>query len=68
MPASWPLQRAAPPPSCTTQSRSCIKFLGIDWVGVNGENARKLLLSLAFVVTVILVSSLRRTAPAATPA
>ena len=28
-------------------------FLGIDWVGVNGENGRKLLLSLVFVAVVL---------------
>jgi small-conductance mechanosensitive channel len=35
-------------------------FLGIDWVGVNAENGRKLLLSLVFVAAVILVSRLLR--------
>jgi hypothetical protein len=45
-----------------------MEFPGNNWVGVNGESARKPLLARAFVVTVILVSSLRRTAPAAAPA
>ena len=31
-------------------------FLGIDWVGVNAENGRKLLLSLVFVAVVLLAS------------
>ena len=32
-------------------------FLGIDWVGVNAENGRKLVLSLAFVAVVLLASA-----------
>ena len=35
-------------------------FLGIDWVGVNAENGRKLLLSLAFIVVILLTSSALR--------
>ena len=35
-------------------------FLGIDWVGVNAENGRKLLLSLAFIVVILLASSALR--------
>ena len=35
-------------------------FLGIDWVGVNAENGRRLLLSLAFVAVVLLVSAILR--------
>ena len=31
-------------------------FLGIDWVGVNAENGRKLLLSLVFIAVVLLGS------------
>jgi small-conductance mechanosensitive channel len=32
-------------------------FLGIDWVGVSHENGRKLLLSLAFIVVVLLATA-----------
>ena len=35
-------------------------FLGIDWVGVNADNGRKLLLSLAFIAVVVLASRLLR--------
>ena len=35
-------------------------FLGIDWVGVDAENGRKLLLSLAFVAIVVITSRLMR--------
>jgi small-conductance mechanosensitive channel len=35
-------------------------FLGIDWVGVNAENGRKLLLSLAFIAIVVITSRLLR--------
>ena len=35
-------------------------FLGIDWVGVNADNGRKLLLSVAFIVIVLLASRLVR--------
>ena len=35
-------------------------FLGINWVGVNAENGRKLLLSLAFIAVVMLASRLLR--------
>jgi small-conductance mechanosensitive channel len=35
-------------------------FLGIDWVGVNADNGRKLLLSLAFIAIVIIASRLLR--------
>ena len=35
-------------------------FLGIEWVGVNAENGRKLLLSIAFVAIVLLVSAVLR--------
>ncbi|WP_174298128.1 mechanosensitive ion channel family protein [Sphingomonas bacterium] len=35
-------------------------FLGIDWVGLNADNRRKLLLSLAFVAVVLVVSRLLR--------
>lgn len=35
-------------------------FLGIDWVGVNAENGRKLLLSLAFIAAVTIASALLR--------
>ena len=28
-------------------------FLGIDWVGVNAENGRKLVLSLVFIAVVV---------------
>lgn len=30
-------------------------FLGVDWVGINPENGRKLLLSIAFVVTLLIL-------------
>lgn len=32
-------------------------FLGIDWVGINAENGRKLLLSLTFVVVVVVAGA-----------
>ena len=35
-------------------------FLGINWVGVNAENGRKLLLSLAFIAIVVITSRLLR--------
>lgn len=35
-------------------------LLGIDWVGVNAENGRKLLLSLAFIAAVVIASRLLR--------
>ncbi|MWO10638.1 hypothetical protein GQM99_24380 [Escherichia coli] len=35
-------------------------FLGIDWVGVNADNGRKLLLSLAFIAVVVLANRLLR--------
>jgi small-conductance mechanosensitive channel len=35
-------------------------FLGIRWVGINSDNGKKFLLSLAFVAAVLLVSSLVR--------
>ena len=35
-------------------------FLGIDWVGVNADNGRKLLLSLAFIAIVVFASRLLR--------
>ena len=35
-------------------------YLGIDWVGINAENGRKLLLSIAFVVIVLLASRMLR--------
>ena len=35
-------------------------FLGIDWVGVNAANGRKLLLSLAFIAIVVFASRLLR--------
>ncbi len=35
-------------------------ILGINWVGINAENGRKLLLSLFFVVAVLVVSALLR--------
>ena len=35
-------------------------FLGIDWVGVNADNGRKLLLSLAFITIVVLANRLLR--------
>ena len=31
-------------------------FLGIDWVGVNAENGRKLLLSIVFIAAVLAIS------------
>ena len=38
-------------------------FLGIDWLGVNAENGRKLLLSFAFVIVVLVVgASIRKVA------
>ena len=37
-------------------------FLGINWVGINADNGRKLLLSIAFVVIVLLLSALLRAA------
>ena len=37
-------------------------FLGIDWVGVNPENGRKLLLSLVFIFGVVVISKLLRAA------
>jgi small-conductance mechanosensitive channel len=37
-----------------------MEFLGVNWVGLNGENGKKLLLSLAFIAVVLIVrSSLR---------
>ena len=35
-------------------------LLGIDWVGINAENARKLLLSLVFIGTILLASAALR--------
>lgn len=35
-------------------------FFGVDWVGVNADNGRKLLLSIAFVPTVLIVSRVLR--------
>ena len=35
-------------------------FLGIEWVGINAENGRKLLLSLAFIVVVLIVRTVLR--------
>ena len=35
-------------------------LLGIDWVGINAENGRKLLLSIAFVIVVLLAGRLLR--------
>ena len=35
-------------------------LLGIDWVGINAENARKLLLSLVFISTILLASAALR--------
>ena len=37
-----------------------MSFFGIDWVGVNPENGRKLLLSIAFIVVVLIVSAALR--------
>ncbi len=37
-----------------------MKFFGISWVGLNAENGRKLLLSLAFIAAVLIVSALAR--------
>ena len=34
-----------------------VNFLGIDWVGINAENGRKLLLSLAFIAAVLIGSA-----------
>lgn len=34
-----------------------MNFLGIDWVGINAENGRKLLLSLAFIAAVLIGSA-----------
>lgn len=33
-----------------------MELLGINWVGINPENGRKLLLSLVFLIVVLLVS------------
>ena len=35
-------------------------LLGIDWVGVNAENGRKLVLTIVFVAFVLLLSALFR--------
>ncbi|MEO7114244.1 MAG: mechanosensitive ion channel domain-containing protein [Caldimonas sp.] len=35
-------------------------FLGINWVGINGENGKKLLLSLVFIAAVLIVRSALR--------
>ena len=37
-----------------------MRFLGINWVGVNPENGQKLLLSLAFIAIVVVVSRILR--------
>ncbi len=37
-----------------------MKFLGIEWVGINAESGQKLLLSLAFVVVVLAIAGLLR--------
>ncbi len=37
-----------------------MEFLGVDWVGVNPANGRKLLLSLAFIAVVLISSALLR--------
>ena len=37
-----------------------MNLLGIDWVGVNPENGRKLLLSVIFIIAVLIVSRLVR--------
>ncbi len=37
-----------------------MEFLGVNWVGLNVQNGKKLLLSLAFIVAVLLVNSLLR--------
>ena len=37
-----------------------MNFLGINWVGVNPENGRKLLLSIAFIVVVLVTSRVLR--------
>ena len=37
-----------------------MEFLGITWVGINGENGKKVLLSLAFVVVVLVASAVLR--------
>ena len=36
-------------------------FLGIDWVGINAENGRKLLLSIVFITAMLVVSKILRT-------
>ncbi|RZK44569.1 MAG: mechanosensitive ion channel [Hymenobacter sp.] len=37
-----------------------MKFFGIDWVGVNAENIRKLVISVAFILIVLALSALLR--------
>jgi small-conductance mechanosensitive channel len=37
-----------------------MEFLGIKWVGINGENGKKVLLSLAFVAVVLAASAVLR--------
>ncbi len=37
-----------------------MEFLGINWVGINGENGKKVLLSLAFVAVVLVASAVLR--------
>jgi small-conductance mechanosensitive channel len=37
-----------------------MSLFGIDWVGINPENGRKLLLSIAFIVVVLIVSAALR--------
>lgn len=45
--------------------RKAVEILGVELVGVNAENGRKLLLTLAFVLLVLLLSRLLRVAAAA---
>lgn len=35
-------------------------LLGVDWVGVNPQNGRKVLLSVAFIAGVLLCSAIKR--------
>ena len=37
-----------------------MSIFGVDWVGVNPENSRKLLLSIAFVIAIVLGGAVLR--------
>lgn len=37
-----------------------MQFLGVNWVGINAENGKKVLLSLAFIAVVLVASAILR--------